>query len=627
MPSSRPPRAWLGAAALLVVLAIAGLTAERYRIDSTVDLLERFDQPDRPVRGISVESRSLDGSTRRALVTKRRRVVLRDVPVFDGAVLQFSVGVDDSDWDRAGDSVGFKLRAKYGKRKQLLYTRYLDPKQRTADQRWIDVELPFSEILSDEVERPSEVDLILSTTPGFRGDERHDGGMWADVRVARAGWVWPWLREPVRPNVVLISIDTLRADRIGAVVRGRSITPNLDELGARGFRFERAYAPANHTLLSHMSLLTGLYPKTHGVDRGSGKHGNVGVKGLPDPRVTLAETLQAHGYATGGFVFSCVWLDERFGFAQGFDHYKVISQGAAAANQREILPWLEAHRRKPFFLFVHFYDVHSDWSRLPYDAPPEILARHREGYRGGFDGCDENRLCATRYLKKLDASGEPLAEQDLAYIRSLYDAGVEATDLQVGRLLERLAELGVMENTLVIVTSDHGEEFREHGRFIHSQIYEEIARVPLVMRLPSGEHAGGSSTHPVELLDVMPTVLDLLRIEAKDPIEGRSLLPLMRGGRVEPDPIFITSRTANSVIEWPWKLIQGVDGEELYDLASDPGETRNLSGSEVERATRMRETMTRWRRGGEIDRAAEPAPLIETDEADLERLRALGYAD
>lgn len=613
------------AAGLLLAL-VGAFGALRWRVERSVDLVEELERAPRSSSWVSVEAISIDGSRRRAVVPDRDRVFLRKVPVFDGAKLHFSFAVAEQVWQRPGDGVTFKVHAHFGNRRRLLYTRYVDPKSRPSDRRWIDVEIPLGERLRGAIDIPSTIDLRLSTESGFRGDDRHDAPLWADLRVQSTRWEWPSAQPARRPNVVLISLDTLRADRVGALLDGRSVTPRIDEIGRQGFRFQRAYAPANHTLLSHMSLLTGLYPKTHGVRRGKGRSALIGIEALQESRVTLAETLQAHGYTTGGFAFSCVWLDARFGFAEGFDRYTVRSQGAARTNDRDILPWLDANHRDPFFLFVHFYDAHSDWTKLPYDAPKEFRASQQGAYRGKFNGCGKGS-CATVHLKKLDHNNTTVSAADLDYIRSLYDAGVAWTDHQVGRIIDRLEGLGVLDDTLVVITSDHGEEFREHGRFIHTQLYDEIARIPLVFRLPGSAKAGGASSEVVKLVDVMPTILDLVGVPPEDEVEGRSIRPLMQGQALEPVPVFLTSATALAVVDWPWKMVHFGNRSELYNLELDPLEKTDVLAARRSDAARLRAMLSRWKRSEGPEAATPGDRVIDADDADVERLRALGYID
>ncbi len=590
-----------------------------YPLRPSIDLLQRLEPIAEMSPYISVEPVEIGGSLRRALVSTRRRVWLRKVPISPDAVLAFSIGLRESSWEQPGDGVTFRVRARVGQRHPLLYSRYVDPKANSAHRRWIDVRLPLADLLSSDGALPSQADLALVVTPGLRGDARHDEPAWADVRVEiDEGQSSRGVR---RPNVVLVSIDTLRDDSVGRSGDRLSATPHLDRLAVEGFRFRRAYAPANHTLQSHMSLLTGLLPKTHGVLPGIGRDRAVGVAPLPERRITLPEILRAHGYTTAGFAYDCVWLQKRFGFGQGFERYSVHHVDAEAMNDRQIFPWLDANHTDPFFLFVHYYDVHSDWRKLPYDAPDDLRAKHAGGYTGDFDGCRED-TCATRNLMRLDAERAPLADEDLRYIRALYDAGVEATDRQVGRLVERLAALGVLDDTLVVVVSDHGEEFREHGRFVHTQLYEETVRIPMILRLPGRIAAGSGTDHPISLVDLAPTILDLLGVDEPGEMEGRSLRPLLDARQLAVAPVYFSDNVAEGVVDWPWKLIRQRHRTELFNLEVDPIERDDLSIRVLEQTRRLSALLE-----GEVGEANGADRRIDAGEGDIERLRALGYVE
>lgn len=590
-----------------------------HRPRPSIDLLQRLEPVAEISPYISVEPVEIAGSRRRALVSTRRRVWVRGVPIAPDSVLAFSIGLRESTWEQPGDGVTFRVRARVGQRHPLLYSRYVDAKANGANRRWIDVRLPLADLLSSHGELPSRADFALVTTPGLSGDARHDEPAWADVRVESGGG--DGLKIARRPNVVLVSIDTLRADSVGASGDRLSATPHIDRLAAGGFRFRRAYAPANHTLQSHMSLLTGLLPKTHGVLPGIGRESAVHVAPLPEGRITLPEILRADGYSTAGFAHDCVWLQKRFGFGQGFERYSVLHHDAVAMNDLEIFPWLDANHADPFFLFVHYYDAHSDWRKLPYDAPDDLRAKHAGDYTGDFDGC-RAKTCATRNLMALDAEGAQLGEEDLRYIRALYDAGVEATDRQVGRLVERLAALGVLDDTLVVVVSDHGEEFREHGRFVHTQLYEESIRIPVILRLPGRIPAGAGSDHPVSLLDLAPTILDLLGVDEPGEMEGRSVRPLLDALEIAVAPIYFSDTSAEGVIDWPWKLIRKRQRTELFNLEDDPIERDDLSVRAPEEVRRLSALLE-----GEVGETAGAGTRVDAADGDIERLRALGYVE
>jgi len=606
----------------LLAISSALLAAGAFSRTLVVDLIEDRTR----ATGARIEAVSIGGTQLAAIVVHEdNQLTIPSVPVFPGAVLTVGIGVREEVWDQDGDGVLFQVHSKRGKEKTFLFSRYIDPKSRPEHRRWIAADIPLAEILRVGHGLPSRVDLVLTTSPGLRGNALHDAPVWADLKVEKPALSWPSFLRTRPPNVLLVSLDTLRADHVGAFGYRRETTPNLDRIASRGVRFHRAYAPANHTLESHMSALTGLYPTTHGVRPGTGKRQEMGIAPLPADRVTLAETLQGHGYLTGGFAYDCVWLKRGYGFGQGFEKYVVRGRDAATMNDTEIFPWLESHHDEPFFLFVHYYDIHSDWKKLPYDAPSRFREKFERSYSGKFDGCG-NDVCATRYLMELDTKKRPIGEPELAHIRSLYDAGVEATDFEVGRLMDKLESLGVLENTIVVVMSDHGEEFREHGRFIHNQIYEEILRVPLIFTWPSVLREGGQSFEPVGLIDVMPTILDLVGVVPETPIQGRSLFPHMRNGRLDAKPVFVVGRDLAGVVQWPWKLIRaGKRSGELFNLNEDPGETVDKSRDEPGTLKDLQQLLSTWTDTSPSFQLKERSAEVDPSEADLDRLKSLGY--
>jgi arylsulfatase A-like enzyme len=439
---------------------------------------------------------------------------------------------------------------------------------------------------------------------------------------------------PAPPNVVIVSFDTLRADHLSAYGYARETSPEIDRLAAQGVRFARAYAPASWTLPSHVSLFTSQLPSAHGVrdDRLS----------LPAEATTLAELLSAAGFQTAGFV-SWVYVGARFGLGQGFDVYRELvdasrleyaSGGGAAragAVVDEALRWLaDAPRTRPFFLFVHLFDPHIDY------APPPPYDQQFGGDPAAADGSYDFVRNLVPYLGKPVAPLSPAGRERLV---ALYDGEIRYADAQLGRLLRALEARG--GECLVIVLSDHGEEFGEHGSYEgHGwTLYDEVLHVPLVLRLPHGEAAGTVVEAPVTLLDVAPSVLEVLGLPAHPAFEGQSLLGLARG---EPAPrgrlLFAQTDRAGTRLRavrgerFKWIEVRDAgaaalglparEGRELYDLASDPGEQRALRGEELPVARYLASALEAEEGAA---RGAVPVP-VELSDAERERLRALGYA-
>jgi len=396
-------------------------------------------------------------------------------------------------------------------------------------------------------------------------------------------------RPPPRPNVVLISIDTLRADRLGCYGYAGAETPAFDALARQGTLFRRAYSPLPLTLPAHATMLTGLEPPAHGlVDNGL----TAVALGAP----TLAERLQAAGYDTAAFVAAFV-LNRVFGLDRGFDLYddgppaetelQGLFHGVADARERldAALAWLARPRARPFFLFLHLYDVHA-----PHVAP------------GPF---------ARRFASRP------------------YDGEVAYVDSQVRRLLDVLEARGLASHTLVILTADHGESLGDHGEQTHGiLVYDATLHVPLILRLPGNVPAGRVVEDPVGLADLTPTVLDLLGLPPSGPSHGRAQLGSRSGGaRV----LWAQSDYAARHYGWArlrsvrrdrWKFIDA-PRPELYDVSRDPAETRDVASEQPAVVAEMASVLARLE--VELGRARPAAPPTGPDDETRGRLAALGY--
>jgi len=391
--------------------------------------------------------------------------------------------------------------------------------------------------------------------------------------------------EVPRRNVLLVTLDTTRADRLGCYGYEAARTPRLDGLARRGVVFERAYAHVPLTLPSHATLMTGVHP------RGTGLHTNF-QGALPDELPTLAEAFAQRGYRTAGFVAAWV-LDREFGLARGFQRYEDLS-GLETREDRvserrgdEVvdgaLAWLAEPSERPFFAWVHLFDPHD-----PYE-PPE-----------GFD------------------VGQP------------YDGEIAFVDHQIGRLLDGLEASGELESTFVVVLGDHGESLGEHGEATHGLfLYDATMRVPLIVAGPPPIAPGIRVTTPVGLVDVAPTVLGLMGWPAAATIEGRDLGPALTGQELPARPVHGESEYGLSAFAWAplfalvtgdWKYV-AAPAPELYDLARDPAETRDVAGSEPERAARMDDALQAAHRAGAMRNARD----VQLGSDASAHISALGY--
>jgi arylsulfatase A-like enzyme len=442
-------------------------------------------------------------------------------------------------------------------------------------------------------------------------------------------------------HVVLISLDTFRADGLGGLRPGReSLTPALDRLAADAVLVEGAVAPMAFTLPSHMSMLTGLHPVVHGVDTERDQLGG----GVP----VLAEAMRGAGYRTVGWITN-EWLKPEFGFGRGFDLYERLPHKLTYADRvsqagLEALVAAESAGR-PLFLFLHYMDPHSDFpfgdNRLPYYAPPPYR-QHLVADLADPRFCDHAERCSTAFLEAADRERRPLPAAEVDLLHALYEAGLRYVDDELGKLFDALRARGLYDRALVVVVSDHGEEFREHGLFLHSQTYEESLAVPLLVKLPGNRRGGTRVRALVEVADLYPTILEVAGLPVPPGIQGRSLLPLLLSGG--PDESWRGRaalgqdklvRSRFSLRAGRWKLVADVrEGKgkppELYDLLKDPGERRNLAAEAPEQvawlAGRLKQTLRLYRRQNRDLAAAGGGGegTVLTDE-ERERLKSLGY--
>ncbi|MCZ6507132.1 MAG: sulfatase [Acidobacteria bacterium] len=424
-------------------------------------------------------------------------------------------------------------------------------------------------------------------------------------------------RAEVQPNVVVITVDTLRQDHLGAY-GGDVATPALDRLAAEGFRFLDVFSTAPTTLPSHTSLFTGNYPARHGVVLN-------GRYRVPPQARTLAEVLVAEGYRTAAFVGSAV-LDKTYGLDQGFETYdddftsspdSVQEQRRAEEVSRSAIEWLR-RVEPPFFLWVHYFDPHG-----PYDPPPPWDGSYYEG---------DPRDPTNRSMDEIDPVFYQRLEgiTDIEYPRAQYRAEVSYTDSAIGSLLESLAATDAAEDTLVVMTADHGESLGENNYYFDhgNTLHDSSLRVPLLIRVPWLE-GGRTASGPVSLVDLYPTVLELLHLPGPANVQGKSLVPYLEGELLPAErtiffethlPVLTGGTPIIGMRKGDWKLIMWPSQAALFDMARDPGERVNLA--------REREPIVEMI-GQELLSYLDIQPMttvqIEPDEAQVEKLRALGY--
>ena len=417
---------------------------------------------------------------------------------------------------------------------------------------------------------------------------------------------------PAEPlNIILVSIDTLRADRLGLQGYERDTSPFLDELATRSMVFTQAVVNTHGTTPSHTSMLSGLYQQTHRVGFDLDKNGLT----LPIPLSVplLPEILKSEGYATLG-VSDGGNIGKRFGFARGFDRYDDRGGGlhrVLRRARRYLRALQEMEPLPPFFLMIHSYEAHS-----PYEPPAANAANFLDpASTSHFDASSENLL---RYA----SSANLLDDADLTRLSNLYDAGIQFVDEQLMAFFEDLDQAGLLDNTLVVVTSDHGEEFGEHGGLLHrGLLYDELLRVPLIIHGPNID--AGSSAAAASTVDIVPTILSRAAIEVPEPVEGINLMAPAAAEQSHSISQYADDRY--SVRSSAWKLIVSPKDQEheLYDLVEDPSEQHNIYCSEHPIVRQFRADLRDWLA---IERERHTAGArTELSEEDRKKLEGLGY--
>jgi len=431
-------------------------------------------------------------------------------------------------------------------------------------------------------------------------------------------------RGSARPNIVLLIADTVRADRFSWGGAPRVVAPRLEAMARDATVYAQAFSPAPWTVPAHASLFTGRYPSAHRTDCGSLK--------LPDAEATLAEALHEAGYRTVGYTAN-PWLGATYNFQQGFDTWGETwrevpegspDTGAGLNNQRieRFLRWYAGNpdaRRQPFFLFANYFEAH-----LPYHPPAPERARM---LRSGADPARVERLSRLGHPEEMAfiLGRSDLTDADLAVLNDLYDGEVAYVDRRLGEVLDVLQETGLLDHTVVVVASDHGENLGEHGMLDHKMsVHATLLRVPLLVRYPRAVPAGSRIDAPVQLHDLFPTLLALAGIPLpREGVVEAVLLPGITGGRPRDSNQAIVGEFAGPPVEFlqvmarafpgadlsrfdrtlvslrreGYTLHWGSDGRHaLYRNADEPGESVDLASSEPERVRALANEVDVWLR-------------------------------
>ncbi len=405
-------------------------------------------------------------------------------------------------------------------------------------------------------------------------------------------------------NILFVSFDALQAAHTGCLGHGRNTTPTIDGFAKQGFLFTQCISTSSWTVPASMSWFTSLYPSEHKVLNKYSKYTETekvlsDLKQLSPDVVTLTEILKANGYVAGAFTGDA-GVSARFGFGNGFDSYlDDIKFSGLDHSIPSALQWLRDNKGKKFFMFLHGYDSHGQ-----YDPPGGFTKRFLDfEYKGELKGGKEEQA---RFREEgLEKGFIELTDEDVRFWRALYDEKINDADRRFSQFIDELKALGLLEKTILILTSDHGTEFYEHKRFDHGfSLYEELIHVPLVIYLP-GFSGGIVINDQVSGIDFMPTVLDFLKIKlnpkVKGQMRGMSLVPLLKGGHRNEDAfceteyrLYTHKRAIRTHDGWKFILTLENNDKELYNLNTDPKERQNLIAIEPRRAYELEQKLLRW---------------------------------
>lgn len=423
-----------------------------------------------------------------------------------------------------------------------------------------------------------------------------------------------------KPNVLLITLDTTRADRLGVYGHTRPTSPVLDALARDGAWYERAYTVATWTLPAHASLFTGKYPKSHGARydpegplvlgeaiEGPETWKQIRARGLGPDEHPLAELLGAAGYRTGGVVAG-PWLKAVFGLARGFEHWD--EQGITSLNGRRAasvtdaaLAWLDQKDDRPFFLFLNYFDPHTPFSPLMPCIQQVALGKEIP----------------------------PLEKENMRELTDLfYDAEIRCMDSQIGRVIKRLRRRDLYDSTWIIAVADHGDLLGEHDIFGHgTSLYEPELRIPLIVKPPRDEAPRGRQDELIQILDVFAMIAARIGVEL--PAGTQAAFPVPRGrpafAEINPLPAFNQSGDWRAIVSGDWKFLESSVGDRLlFDIARDPAESDDLASQEPAHAQELKKAVDDWMASlPEPRRAAGGDATV--DESTRRALEGLGYLE
>ena len=425
-----------------------------------------------------------------------------------------------------------------------------------------------------------------------------------------------------KPNVVVVVVDAMRADRLGPYGAARDVTPNLNRFAGRSVVFEHVVTQSAWTVPAMTSLLTSLDPLTHRVLRYNPNQ-RLEMDQLSASEDTLAEMFKSAGYQTVALKKTVV-VDTNRGLTQGFDVNRIIGgQMAEGISAQELTDaasaWLGTERdpARPFLMYLHYMDPHSS-----YRAPEPWYSKYKAGYSGSLTG--DHMEIERRFVQ----NKEKATEADIAYLKGLYDAEIEYWDSQFGRFMQQLVISGLDSNTIVAVVADHGEAFGEHGQWFHGDVWQENVQIPWIVKAPGV--APGRRSDWSQIIDVAPTLADLAGVSRGPRWQGRShAANILNPASPAPGGSVYTEYGNYRALISPdgMKLVLGYGNAKLYNLHSDPGESNDLApvrGMLVDRLKAELDARTTAARAAVVGAAPAALPLSPEQ---VQALKALGYVD
>lgn len=559
------------------------------------------------VKGAPIVMMGKIGSvTRRSLFMPSPARAEISLTVPENAILQFAAGIDEYVRKSNASSCTFRVFFLEDSTAHMLYEETFQPFKNKNKLEWSEVKIDLSKFQNKKGTLRFETEPL--PTKGAEDNISLGYFLLGNPRILLSS-------GPIEPNIILISIDTLRRDHLGLYGYTKEVSPVIDTMAGEAAVFDRAIAQAPYTVTSHMTMMTSLWPRVHQIltheyqDR------------LSTRWLTLPQILKARGYMTAGFTGGGQ-VSAVYGFDRGMDVYDF--EGGKSENIfPKAIKWMTNARGNPFFLFLHTYDAHS-----PYEPPPPYDTIFSPDYEGNvFRWTEEN-------VKITDSE---LFDR----IVDLYDGEIRYVDSQIERVFQFLKNEDLYENTMIIITSDHGEEFMEHGAMAyHSHtLYNELLRVPLIIKFPEGRWGGRVIRDPVALTDLMPTVLDYLDLPLPSYSQGESLvshlkreIPLNKERRIFSERIAIRDdpQVDVSIQTLTEKYYQKVVlSDEFFNLSQDPGEKDDLLAEHKSRASRLLKEIreyfllnTRLAKRGLESKGGRRQVM---DEETIEKLKALGY--